>query len=231
MVVIWQQAVPIMTATFRYSRFIDFTRGTVTTAPMNLAAQTATPWSVDDKIDIFECRVDVWQLGVGVAMLTNIESNQPPSIWSHSAYGMLAITFTYFEMLGKTLNPNSRSRGTAGVDFNHGFCDVYPAYRPNDGNYADANVPVVVAFRDRVRNGMYHLAYTKNNILIHNDSRITDDDVFVSQCGADTIYYLNPHKMVRTIVDHFPSFTARLRDTANTNRRTKFETFFDEFHA
>lgn len=220
-----------MTATFRNSRFIDFKTGTVTTAPMSLAAQTATPWSVDDKIDIFECRVDVWQLGVAVAMLTNIESNQPPSIWAHSAYGMLAITFTYFEMLGKTLNPNSCSRGTAGVDFNYGFCDVYPAYRPNNGNCADANVPVTVALRDRVRNGMYHLAYTKNNILIHNDSRITDDDVFVSQSGADAIYYLNPHKMARTILDHFPSFTASLRDTTNINLRTKFETFFDEFHA
>ena len=197
---------------------------------MDLVRATPTPWNLDQKIDIFECRVDVWQLGVAVAVLQQIEANQPPAIWSHSAYGMLAISFTYFEMIGKTVNPNSRARGTASADFNHGFCDVYLSHKPADNNLADANVPFVVAVRDRVRNGVYHLAYTKNGLLIHNDQSITDDFTSVTN-GNDTNYYVKPHSMVRTVLDHFPGFTARLRDSANTNLRAKFEAFFDDFHA
>lgn len=220
-----------MTQTFRNSRFIDFEAGVVITAPMDLLKQTAQPWTVDDKINIFECRVEVWQLGVAVALLKNIESKPQPSIWSHSAYGMLAIAFTYFEMIGKTLNLSSRSRGTAGTDFNHGFCDVYHSFKPLAENYDDTNLPVVVAIRDRVRNGMYHLAYTKKNLVIHNDTQVSDDDIFVSQQPKVTIYYINPHRMVRTIVSHFPSFTARLRDPVNAGYRRQFEVFFDDFHS
>ena len=70
--------------------------------------------------------VDVWQLGAAVAILRQIEVPPPPSIWSHSAYGLLSIVFTYFEMLGKSL----RASGKSGEDFNMGFCDVYPTFTP-----------------------------------------------------------------------------------------------------
>ncbi len=214
----------------RSSPHIDFETGTVINQPMVLSNRTPEPWSIDDKINIFECRVEVWQLGVAVAMLKNNESNANSSIWRHSAYGMLSVIFSYFEMIGKTLNLNSRPRGTASRDFNHGFCDVYPSYKPTDDDYRDDNLTFVVALRDRVRNGMYHLAWTKHNFAIHNDPRIADE-LFVTQAGPQSVYYLNPHKMVRTIVDHFPSFVARLREESNADSRSKFETFFDDYHA
>jgi hypothetical protein len=65
-------------------------------------------------------------------------------------------------MIGKSLNPNSKKRNSAGEDFNYGFCDVYEEYRPTTNSYKDKDIsPDVVGFRDRVRNGMYHLAYPK----------------------------------------------------------------------
>jgi len=38
--------------------------------------------------------------------------------------------FTYFQMLGKILNPKSDDWRTSKLDFNFGFCDVYSMLRP-----------------------------------------------------------------------------------------------------
>lgn len=206
------------------------------------------PWQLYDKIRIFQCRVDVWNLGVAVQIMKQIESQSrdSQSIWAHAAYGMLAITFSYFEMIGKTLNPNSKNPNSkrkgdkgnsAGIDFNYGFCDVYPEYRPPSRDYKDTNLPKVKVFRDRVRNGMYHLAYTKRNLLIHNCPRrisTKDFDVIEGTVGNQSIdlYCVNPHSVVRTIVDHFPKFIRRLQnpDKQYDDLRRRFVRFFDDFH-
>ena len=132
-------------------------------------------------------------------------------------------------MLGKTLNPKSKTSGTAGVDFNYGFCDVYPSFANSFGSYQDQDVPHVQQFRDRLRNGLYHLAYTKNYLWIHNDTSLTLDDYFVTTHSPPE-YWVNPHRMVRSLVDHFPSFIARIRDTNNAHLRGGFEQFFDDYH-
>lgn len=214
---------------YRNSKYIDFDAGTVTIAPMQLVAQKTSPLTIDDKIDLFECRVDVWQLGTAVASLTAIESNQPPSIWSHAAYSLLAGAISYFEMIGKTLNPESKTSGTAGIDFNYGFCDVYPSFASANGSHQDKDVPHVKQFRDRLRNGLYHLAYTKQHLWIHNELALTMDDVHVT-AHSPPEYLVNPHRMVRSLVDHFPTFIARIRDPNNSRLRGGFETFFDEYH-
>ena len=196
---------------YRTSKYIDFDAGTVLIAPMQLAANKTSPLTLDDKIDLFECRVEVWQLGTAVASLTAIESHQPPSIWSHAAYGLLSCAVSYFEMVGKTLNPKSKTSGTAGIDFNYGFCDVYPSFASHTGSCQDRDVPHVQQFRDRLRNGLYHLAYTKRHLWIHNDAANTLDDFHVT-AHSPPEYLVNPHRMVRSLVDHFPSFISRVRD-------------------
>jgi hypothetical protein len=176
----------------------------------------------------------VWQLGVAVQILKEIES--PPSqtsMWTCAAYGMLSITFSYFEMIGKIINPKSAKSRTAGKDFNYGFCDVYTEYVSPSGSHKDEDMPIVREFRDRVRNGMYHLAYTKHNLFIHNKPEISKKDFDVKEENGFNIYYMNPHSMVRTIVDHFPGFIKRLNnpDSQYDGLRDKFEEFFDEFHS
>ncbi len=215
--------------TYRKSKYIDFDSGTVITAPMKLVSIKPSPLRLDDKIDLFECRVDVWQLGTAVALLTAIECHQPPSIWSHAAYGLLSCSISYFEMIGKTLNPASKTAGTAKIDFNYGFCDVYPKFASASGRCQDKDVPHVQQFRDRLRNGLYHLACTKQHLWIHNDVEITSDDFYVTTHSPPQ-YLVNPHRMVRSVVDHFPSFISRIRDTNNLHLRSRFEAFFDEYH-
>lgn len=200
---------------------------------MVLAREREQPWSPDDKLELFECRVDVWQLGPAVEILKQIEGSQDQSSpWAHAAYALLAVGFTYFEMIGKTLNPASEPYGTAGLDFNHGFCDVYPGFAVAGSDRSDKSLPEVRAFRDRVRNGIYHLGYTKNNLLIHNSPNVSHDFLVDSSAPAP-VYLVNPHRMIRTVVEHFPGFMTRLRDSTPeaTDLRSRFVRFFDQFHA
>jgi hypothetical protein len=44
-------------------------------------------------------------------------------------------------------------------------------------------------------------------------------------------YRINPYRMTRTVVNHFPSFTARLRNAGNTTVRAAFDHIFDNLHA
>lgn len=215
--------------TYRTSKYLDFNTGKVHLSPMDLLAQKTATLTLEDKIDLFECRVEVWQLGVAVAALTAIESNQPQSIWSHAAYGLLSCSVSYFEMIGKTLNPLSKTKGTAAEDFNYGFCDVYPSFANPNGKYKDTDVPHAAQFRNRLRNGLYHLAYTKNQLWIHNDLSLTLDDFHVTTHSPPE-FLVNPHRMVRSLVDHFPSFVSRIRDVTETHLRGGFVQFFDDYH-
>jgi hypothetical protein len=216
--------------TLRKSPYIDFETGNVITPPMVLSQAKPRPLTdVDDMIEIFECRVDVWQLGVAVAILRQIECHDPAghSIWAHSAYGIISVLFNYFEMIGKTLNPASQPRGSAGVDFNCGFCDVYPSFAPAQGqDFSDSSIPDVVAFRDRVRNGIYHLGYTKGNLFLWNEP--SQPDFLVDKTSVDYKYYVNPHGATRTVVAHFPGLLRRIR--ASEALRNRFERFFRDFH-
>lgn len=224
-----------MSELFRPSEFIDFNAGIVRATPDTLFRGMAQPWSIDEKIKLFECRVDVWQLGVAVAVLKQIEASQQPSIWFHAAYGLVSILTSYFEMIGKTLNPGSKTSKTAGADFAAGFRDVYPnyTYQTDDGQTKE-DVRLQHAW-SLLRNGIYHLGYTKRGVVLHNSPDIEDDfeGLLVPQGG--NIYTItlgvNPHSLTRTLVNHFPTFTARLKDPTRTDLRRKFEEFVDEFHS
>jgi hypothetical protein len=232
-----------MSQSYRSSSFIDFNEGRVILDPESFVDQASRPWTLEQKIDFFECRVDVWQLGVAVEMLKQLEVHEPPSIWSHAAYGLLSVIASYFEMVGKVLNLRSEPSGTSGVDFNWGFCDVYPDFRPAQAtspgwkeNYPDEAVYDVVKFRNLMRNGMYHLGFPKKNFLIHNSPQISKDfdvvdirDQQDGQTSVGVVYLMNPHRVTRSLVEHFAGIVAKLRQKSNVDLRQKFEQFFDKF--
>lgn len=223
-----------MTDDFRSSRFVDFTTGEVFLAPMQLLRQKKGGLRLADKVEIFECRVDVWQLGIAAQILRDMEDPKRLDIWDHAAYALISIIFPYFEMIGKTVNPDSKNSGTAGRDFKAGFCDVYPQFKTADGAYS----PEVSKFWDRIRNGVYHLGYTKKGLFIHHNNSISTSD-FDSKLaselpqeagvsGNERVYLMDPHRATRTIIEHFATFISQLN--RSTALQTKFEKFFDEFH-
>lgn len=230
-----------MASEWRKSEFVDFETGSVLLHPMRLASETPEPWSPVDKIRLFECRVDVWQLGVAVQMLKEMEKSDRLTIWSHAAYGLISVVFTYFERIGKCLNEHSNAWRSSKIDFNVGFCDVYARFKPTGNDYSDKSLSDVKEYRDRIRNGMYHLGWTKHGLWIHHRSDISlldfdkkkpgelPDDLGLK--GADPVYLMDPHRVTRTIVNHFPGFIERLRKSEETGRlNSKFREFFDDFH-
>jgi len=227
-----------MCASFCDTKFINFNKGHVFKDPMTFAHEISKirrPWTLAQKIEVFECRVQVWQLGVAVEILKEIERHEHPSIWSHSAFGLLAVIFSYFEMIGKTLNKDSKASGTAGKDFNYGFCDVYRERRPADGDCDDKKLPEVKEFRNRIRNGIYHLVFTKSDLIIKKkpgNPDPTKDFVVQSDCDSKLLYYIDIHRVIPTIVNHFSSFLVRLRESESNSGEMakKFEEFFDTFY-
>src|SRR4051794_30775972 len=99
---------------FRSSPYVDFNTGVVALDPMALLNTQGKPTSFAKKLRLFECRVEVWQLGVAAEMLRQIEAHHDgKSIWCHAAYGLVSVAFSYFEMIGKTVNPGSQKKDTA----------------------------------------------------------------------------------------------------------------------
>jgi hypothetical protein len=221
-----------LTKRFRDSEFIDFNTGTVKVAPIQLQfrMKLAGPMRFSDLVRLFQCRIEVWHLGVAVQMLREIEYGQPPSVWSHAAYGLLALLFSYFETIGKTLNPDANNSGTTESDFEVGFRDVYQEITTSSGSSYDPK-----EFYRRARNGLFSLGSTKRGIWVHNEQSISTKDFDIIRKNptdaASEKYYVNPHAVTRTVVDHFPTFIARLNepDAQVEGMRARFEEYFGDF--
>ena len=136
---------------------------------------------------------------------------------------------------------NSNEYKTGDRDFNLGFCNVYPDH-PFSQRVAgttglnDNAFPFIGQLRDRLRNGMSHIGFTKRTFDIHNSSKVEDDfTVFpVGSSPSDPapipFYVANPHRITRTIVDHFGKFIHDLRTSTDAELHEKFLEFVQDFH-
>lgn len=212
----------------RQSRFVDFNTGEVFLTPEEFIAQATMPLDPDGKIDFFECRVDVYQLSPAAAMLKMMDDAGEKTAWGQADHALMLVTTSYFEMIGKVVNPGSRKRNTSGVDFDEGFADVFPNFVREHGRMG------IEDFRQLMRNGLYHLGYPKKNLLVHNSptepwevDRVTVIDPREDGLYGGVISLINPRRVAYSIVAHFGWFLDRLR--ANEDWRRKFEQFNDEF--
>lgn len=165
--------------------------------------------SVDDKIQIFDERVDSWQLKPAEAMLAQIIAQNPPEM-QHGAYALIAVIFSYYEMIGNCLTGKN---ATATEKFVAGFKDVYPALGLSDSQIRD--------IYGKVRCGMYHVAYTKIGVLIDGNFA----KVFTIANGA---IEMNPHLLVPDIRAHFTQFVAKLKSKADALLVQRFQRMFKQ---
>jgi hypothetical protein len=226
---------------YRSSAFVDFNAGIVRLDPMQFVDQHPGSRDLAAEIDFFQCRVEVWQLAPAVEILKQIESENHPSTWSHSAYALLFILTPYFEMVGKILNEDSNEYKSSDRDFNLGFCNVYPGHRfsqrtPGTSGLNDNAFPHIGRLRDRLRNGLSHLGFTKTTLDIHNSPNVPDDFAVVpigtseSDPAPMPFYLVNPHRITRTIVEHFGNFVDDLRKSEDAQLQDKFLEFVGDFH-
>jgi hypothetical protein len=219
---------------FRTSEYIDFNTGTVKLAPIQLQfrMRMAGEVSFADLVRLFQCRVEVWHLGVATQIVHEIEFGSPPAVWSHAAYGLLSLVIPYFEMVGKIVNPaalppSASQANTLVEDFDCGFRDVYTDLTTSSGTSYDP-----LKFYNLARSGLYALGATQQGLWMHNERTISTKDFDIIQKNPNdpsTLkHYVNPHAVVRTVVDHFPTVVARLNDPASQNEemRARFRHFF-----
>jgi hypothetical protein len=218
----------------RESEFIDFNTGIVKVPPLQLQFRTAMAGetSFADLVRLYQCRTEVWQLGVAVQMLQAIEYGHPPSVWSHAAYTLLGVLFAYFESVGRILNPDQRTFDVAEANFVSAFRDVYPTFTTASGQAHDPG-----EFYRRARFGLFAWGSTDQGLWVHNTPTISPQDfdvILKNPQNPTTIkYYINPHTTTRTIIDHFPTVIARLNDSDPDNDalRARFLEFIGETRA
>lgn len=75
------------------------------------------------------------------------------------------------------------------------------------------------------------------SLRLHDDDEKSAEDfaVFQEKNPMDlrkriNMYYMNPNRATRSIINHFPSFITRLKSTKNTMLKQKFNEFCDDFY-
>jgi hypothetical protein len=163
------------------------------------------PPSLNQKIDIFEDRVQGWQLSIAESCRTVSE---------HSGYGVLHIITSYFEMIAKYLE-GFAARGQSEEYFRKGALAVLP-------ETAATSDTVLKHLYEGLRCGLYHGGMTTPRILI---SWGADHPMLPSADGE--LLLLNPELLLNRMTAHFSGYVSDLRNTANHDLRTRFEKRFD----
>ncbi len=167
--------------------------------------------ALDEKILIIEDRVQNWHLHVAglVNNAINAATKEEPD-WQHAGFGLVTLLFTYFEMIAQYKTGIS-STGVSKKLFCYGLNDVYP------GKFSIAKCEKVYT---RIRCGMYHMAFIKENTLISGDY----EDALEIVDGGNV--KLNPHILFDDVQKHFNEYVSELKCPLNKHLRSNFDLMF-----
>lgn len=162
-------------------------------------------WTIDNKIDVFEARIEGWQIGIAKEIIIK----EIP----HRGFALLHIVFSYFEMIGKYIH------GYIGEEkskyyFGKGVQATF-AVSPAEEKF-------LKVLYSSVRNGLYHLGMTKINVMLRDD--IPGSIGFNSE---KNILAICPDRLVEDLDIRFHDYVSKLRDTKNVELRENFEKRFD----
>lgn len=176
--------------------------------PKSKANEFNEPLTFDDKIRILKEQVMGWQIEVA-------EKNiQIPD----SGYGILAILFSYFEMIAK-FHDGYEGYSESENYFNKGFLMVFYDLKGFDENQIKSALNILYK---NGRCGQYHSGLAEGSIILSGTFKHT------IRYSPDIIgIFINPHKLVFAIKEHFVEYIAKLENTKNTELRTNFEKRFD----
>ena len=166
------------------------------------------PLTRDEKIDVFEARVEGWMLGPAERCL----ANDP-----NAGFAALSIMVNFFEMIAKCEDGYANT-DKAGHYFRKGFRKVFPDLAKNAPATADA---VLKNFYERIRCGLYHSGMTGAGVLI---SAEYDRPVRFS-CDGNSLF-VNPHRLPQALRNQLHRYVQELRNSANAELREKFERRF-----
>ena len=179
----------------------------------------AFPLSLDLKIDIFQERIDGWQIAIADqcyrGILDTAGNRISPGI-PHSGFGTLYLLLSYFEMIAK-YEAGDLSE-VSGDWFKKGVKRIYPELAAKTET---EKLQILKKLYKGARCGLYHAGLTRKFVYISGDVASIDFDV---HSGTLTI---NPGDMIDRVAANLKSYCQQLRNPAETVLRANFKTKFD----
>jgi len=132
----------------------------------------------DKKIEIFQDRINGWQLDIAEQYIEN----------PHSGFAILSIVLSYFEMIGAFNRGDTKHTGSD--EFKDGVCSVFSEFDIN------RNGSELGKLYKLCRCGMYHIAMTRVGILLdgHYDKPLHFEN---------NNWKINPRILLERLKEHF----------------------------
>ncbi|MDB6025981.1 MAG: hypothetical protein JWM68_2204, partial [Verrucomicrobiales bacterium] len=173
------------------------------------------PLTVEAKIDLFEERIQGWQISIADQCYRGVLDNTGNRISSsipHSGFGVLYMLLSYFEMIAK-YEAGDLSEVSA-IWFKEGIKSVYPELTTRTER-------ILVKFYKGARCGLYHAGLTSKYVFISGDVASIEFD------SISGMLVINPGDMIDRVANHLKIYCQQLRDPAQTLLRSNFEKKFD----
>lgn len=181
-----------------------------------------SPWTIDDKIRIFEESTRGWQLDIAEICINGGKDhagNNIPII-KDSGFAVLHILLSYFEMIAKYEDGFTRI-GKSEFYFKEGVKSVFPNLYDESRNTVDRLLDIMY---HKTRCGLYHGGLTEKNVILTGEV-----DFPIGFDAKNEILVINPHKLPRTLMDHLDNYVTKLRDSKYLEIRKNFERRFDSY--
>jgi hypothetical protein len=176
--------------------------------------------TLDYKIDVFSERINGWKLDIADQLINGKYDEQGRIIAEgnpHAGYAVLDILLSYFEMIAKY---QDGYLGTSESEhyFKKGIRMVFPDSQTADQNTVEKLLELLY---HGTRCGMYHAGVTDTRIFLMG----TENPPIFFHKGK---LFINPHKLVVAIKNHFDEYISQLKDVKNSRLRQNFEKRFDK---
>ena len=169
--------------------------------------------SIDDKIDVYEDRLQGWVFDHAMWLLS---SSYPLSEHAHMA--VLLLTNAYFEQTW-CYRVGRESDGNEFTFFKEGFNDVFGITPEHSGKMSGV-------FWSEVRSKLSHEGLPGSRVIVDTTLKGPLAYTFNDRLKIGSIV-INPRLFLETLHAHFRSFVSQLRDQSQVELRKRFETFFD----
>ena len=152
--------------------------------------------TLDEKINSFEEQISIRHLRIGEVLSERFLVGDPNDELSHSAFVILGIGLSYFEMIEQFVTGNDSDR-RSGHFFEEGFKRVYVAtcLSPDD----------ISRIYRRHRSGLFHTAMSKDLCSIDR-SKMKAFEI------QGDVLYINPAVLIQDVRLHFDQYCRDLRD-------------------
>ena len=175
-------------------------------SPKHFADQFEGEWKFSDKVDVFEARIQGWQLDIAWDLAKrDMQKNQ---------LAVIHLVTTYFEMIGKYIEGFIGDRSSKRY-FKVGLRNVLP-------DIGDREIQFMNSVYLNLRCGLYHLGRPAANVIL--------DKAAPGALGYNEehdLIIINPTKLLTKVQASFDAYVKGLRHTSNRHLRSNFEVRFD----